>query len=347
MKKRKLFDYPLCHSHYFKTLAIVVGLLLNVFPLKAQYAFSETKKNLQVTASQHVNEDKLTLDFKNEKLGLVFDKIEKKTGLVFVYANDEVDINQKVSLNVSDKAAAEVFKQLLNPLGINFSIVKDKIILQSSKQKIPLPGGSNSNNTTPDRSVAANLQNTISISGRVTDENGKGLGLVTVLLKGSTTGTSTNAEGNFTLNIADDKSKGILVFSSVGFVTQEVAIAGKTINQASEDLTKIIDKDYIISPEVVIEILGYKLETFVILGQVQKPGTFNMPSGPQSFTFLQAVSMAGGFSQVANIKKVKIIRQVDGQRKILRINAESIISGQDEDIKIEPGDVIHVSESLF
>ena len=127
----------------------------------------------------------------------------------------------------------------------------------------------------------------------------------------------------------------------------KVTIAGKTINQASEDLSKIIDKDYIISPEVVIEILGYKLETFVILGQVQKPGTFNMPSGPQNFTFLQAVSMAGGFSQVANIKKVKIIRQIDGQRKIIRINAESIIGGESEDIKIEPGDVIHVSESLF
>ena len=249
MKKQKLFDYPICHSHYFKTLAIGVGLLLNVFPLKAQYAYSETKKNLQVTASQHVNENKLTLDFKNEKLGLVFDKIEKQTGLVFVYANDEVDINQKVSINVSDKAAAEVFKQLLYPIGINFSIVKDKIILQSTRQKIPLPGGSNSNITAPDRSVAANLQNTISISGRVTDDNGKGLDLVTVLLKGSNSGTSTNAEGNFTLNIADDKSKGILVFSSVGFVTQEVAIAGKTnftitLLPDSKELTDVVIVGY-------------------------------------------------------------------------------------------------------
>ncbi len=127
----------------------------------------------------------------------------------------------------------------------------------------------------------------------------------------------------------------------------KVTVAEKTVNQASEDLRKIIDADYIISPEVVFEILGYKLETFVVLGQVQKPGTFNMPSGPQNFTFLQAISMAGGFSQVANIKKIKIIRQVDGQRKILRINAESIISGSAEDLKVEPGDVIHVSESLF
>lgn len=228
MKKRKLFAYPSCLLGYLKPGVIGIALVLNVFPLKAQYAYAETKKTVQTSPLQDPKDEKLTLNYKNEKLGMIFDKIEKQTGLVFVYANDEVDINQKVSINVSDKAVAEVFKQLFNPLGISFSIVKDKIILQSSKQKIPLPGGSTSNNTAPDRSVAANKQNTISISGRVTDENGKGLDLVTVLLKGSNIGTSTNAQGNFSLNIGDDKNKGILIFSSVGFITQEVAIAGKT-----------------------------------------------------------------------------------------------------------------------
>lgn len=127
----------------------------------------------------------------------------------------------------------------------------------------------------------------------------------------------------------------------------KVTLAEKTISKASEDLREIIDKDYIISPEVVIEVLGYKLETFVVLGQVQKPGTLNVPGGAGDLTFLQAISLAGGFSQIANIKKVKIIRVTEGQRKIVRINAESIISGEAEDIKIEPGDVIHVSESMF
>lgn len=127
----------------------------------------------------------------------------------------------------------------------------------------------------------------------------------------------------------------------------KVIVAGKTISEASDDLRQIIDKDYIISPEVVIELLGYKVETFVVLGQVQKPGTLNMPAGATELTFLQAISLAGGFSQIANIKKVKIIRVIEGQRKIIRLNAESIISGEAEDIRIEPGDVIHVSESMF
>ncbi len=127
----------------------------------------------------------------------------------------------------------------------------------------------------------------------------------------------------------------------------KIKLIDQSISQASENLKKIIDKDYIIDPEVIIEIIGYKKETFVVLGQVQKPGTYNFPEGAQEFTFLQAISIAGGFSQVANIKKVKIIRQEAGQRKIMRINAENVIAGDSPDLKIESGDVIHVSESLF
>ena len=228
MKKRKLPAYPRSLSGFINPAAICIVLLLNIFPLRAQYAFSETKKNLQVSPWQQQKEDKLTLNFKNEKLGLVFDKIEKQTGLVFVYANDVVDVNQKVTISVNDKTSSDVFKQLLSPLGINYSIVKDKIILQSRGQKSPLPGGSSSN-TIADKSVAAIIQNAISITGRVTDENGKVLDLVTVVLKGSGAGTSTNAQGNFTLNIPDDRSNGILVFSSVGFVTMEVSLGNKTV----------------------------------------------------------------------------------------------------------------------
>ena len=228
MNKMTLFAYSPPVQDCIKPTAIFFALLLNVFPLKAQYAYAEPKKNLQTFPLQQLKVERITLNVKNEKLALVFDKIEKQTGLVFVYANDEVDISQRVSISVMDKTPAEVFKQLLVPLGVNFSIVKDKIILQSARQKSPLKEGSNSNNNLPDKSVAANNGITVSLSGRVTDENGQPLDLVNVLLKGSGAGTSTNAQGDFTLNIPDDKTRGILVFSLVGFVAQEVSIEGKT-----------------------------------------------------------------------------------------------------------------------
>lgn len=124
-------------------------------------------------------------------------------------------------------------------------------------------------------------------------------------------------------------------------------VGGKTINQASEDLREIIDRDYLVNPEVVIQVMGFKEQSFVVLGQVRKPGTYQFPPDDKKFTFLQAISMAGGFSEVANIKKVRIVRQEDGQRKIMRLNAEQIISGDEEDPQLTSGDVINVSESLF
>ena len=246
MKKGKLFAYTHPYLKYITPAALACMLLLNIFPSQAQYAYSAPKKN--VTFIQTPAAEKITLNIKNEKLAIILEKIEKQAGIVFVYANDEVDVDQKVSISVSDKTVSETVKQLLSPLGIGFMIVKDKIILQPSKEKIPLPGGSNSN-TISDRSVAARDEKAISISGRVSDENGKGLAFVSVVLKGTGAGTSTSEEGNYVLQIPDNKSNGTLIFSLVGFVSQEVAIAGKTVvnarlNSESKDLTDVVVVGY-------------------------------------------------------------------------------------------------------
>jgi TonB-linked SusC/RagA family outer membrane protein len=67
--------------------------------------------------------------------------------------------------------------------------------------------------------------NSQTISGKVSDESGNGVGLVSVLLKGTRTGVSTSASGDYQITAP---SNGILVFTSVGYVTQEVSIAGRT-----------------------------------------------------------------------------------------------------------------------
>ncbi len=127
----------------------------------------------------------------------------------------------------------------------------------------------------------------------------------------------------------------------------KINVVGRTVNEASSGIQTMIDRDYLVNPEVVIQVLGFKEQSFVVLGQVRKPGTYQFPAGNKKFTFLQAISLAGGFSEVANIKKVRIIRADGGQRKIIRMNAEKIISGEDPDVELVSGDVINVSESLF
>jgi TonB-dependent starch-binding outer membrane protein SusC len=242
MKKTRQLVLPWCR---IQSLSICCLLLLNVFPAKSQVAYSAPRKVLQIP--QDSKDETISLNIKEERLEAVLQKIEKLTGSVFVYANDDININQKISITASNKTAKEVFKQLFTPLGINFLIVKDKVILQSTTQKAPLTEGSNSNMISNENAstVTARNENSITVSGRVSDENGKGIAFVNILLKGSSTGTSSNAEGNFSLTLPDDKANGTLVFSSIGFVTQEINLAGKTtlnvtLLAESKDLADVV-----------------------------------------------------------------------------------------------------------
>lgn len=140
-------------------------------------------------------------------------------------------------------------------------------------------------------------------------------------------------------------SEGNITLSLVG----KIAAAGKSIPEIEREIAKIIDADYLVNPEVVIEVLSSKKNILhiSILGQVKKPGTYELQSDKKNFSLLEAISEAGGFSDVANIKKIKIMRKKDGKTAIIRANAESIIGGNSPDIPLEDNDVIHVSESLF
>lgn len=124
-----------------------------------------------------------------------------------------------------------------------------------------------------------------------------------------------------------------------------VKIDGKTVTQAVDHLTEILSADYLTNPQVVIEVLEYQKSSFVILGQVLKPGTYSFPAGARSITLLQALSLSGGFSDLANMKRIKIMRKATGES--FNVNAELIISGEEPDIQIQANDVIHVKESMF
>src|SRR5688500_8318459 len=62
------------------------------------------------------------------------------------------------------------------------------------------------------------------ISGKVTDDSGVGMPGVHVLVKGTSNGTTTSADGNYTLNVSADESAGTLVFSFIGYGTQEIPV---------------------------------------------------------------------------------------------------------------------------
>ena len=130
----------------------------------------------------------------------------------------------------------------------------------------------------------------------------------------------------------------------------KVNVAGKLTSQAEQMIAKIVDADYLVNPEVVIEVIkrseGAK-QTVIVFGQVRKPGPYDIPPDKKHFTLLEAISQAGGFTEIANIKKIKVVHNHAGQKSVVHVNGEDVMSGQAEDIDLEPGDVITVSESVF
>ncbi len=85
------------------------------------------------------------------------------------------------------------------------------------------------NTFTPAKGLSVHKLVAITVTGRVTDENGEGLPGVNVLLRGTNVGVGTDVNGNYTLNVPDGQERGTLVFSYIGYTTREVPINNQAV----------------------------------------------------------------------------------------------------------------------
>jgi polysaccharide export outer membrane protein len=130
----------------------------------------------------------------------------------------------------------------------------------------------------------------------------------------------------------------------------KVSVEGKQIPEVEREIVARLLDGYFVDPLVVIERAVKEQETRAVsvLGQVKQPGQVSFPVGGEPLTLLKAISMAGGFSEIANAEKIKVVRRTaGGETQVIRANAESIISGKDPDIELQPEDVVHVGEAIF
>jgi len=136
---------------------------------------------------------------------------------------------------------------------------------------------------------------------------------------------------------------GLAIFPLVG----AVPVGGKSIAGAIETIQAAYRDGYLKNPQVSLTVRAYAKKLFTILGQVQKPGSYDM-QGSNSITLLQAIGMAGGYSKIADPGNVTVKRQeADGER-VLKFNAKRMARGEDDtSFYIKPGDVISIGESLF
>ena len=126
-----------------------------------------------------------------------------------------------------------------------------------------------------------------------------------------------------------------------------VLMKGKTVEQAAAEITRLLADGYLVSPQVTVSVISYSKKTFTVLGQVTKPGTFAIPDN-QSITLLDAVGMAGGFTRIANQRKVTLKRRTGNAVKVMEIDAKKLaVSSGSHGVIINAGDIINIDESIF
>lgn len=168
--------------------------------------------------AQEILDREVSLQLKEQNLENALSKIEETANVKFIFSSKLIKSSRFVSLNVKQQKLSTVLETLLKPLNISFKVSGNKIILNRLTDTAALPS------------------NTVEspITGKVSDSKGGALPGVSINIKGTKRGTSTEMDGSFKLN-AD--AGDVLVFSFIGFTTKEVKIADNqsTINVMLEE----------------------------------------------------------------------------------------------------------------
>jgi TonB-dependent starch-binding outer membrane protein SusC len=184
---------------------------------------------LNATASVYSQSVKINLDLKDATLETVFKSIQDQTEFDFFYKNEHLPQNKVITKNYENTGVDRILDEVLEGTGLVYRVLNTAIVVTKGIERTSTPGGND---------VVAQQQPKI-VTGTVTGENGQPLPGVTVVVKGTTEGTVTDADGKFSLNVPEDVK--ILTFSFVGFKTQEVQLGDRTVIniQMEEDIIGI------------------------------------------------------------------------------------------------------------
>ena len=161
--------------------------------------------------SGYSQQTKLTLKMDNARVIDVLDEIENNSEFYFLFNQKLVDVERKVDVNAKEKTIGKILTDLFVETDVHHQVKDRLIILTTEKTDF-------SSDLVAEQKI---------ISGTITDESGQALPGVTVVIKGTTQGTVTNTDGNYSiLNIPENVT---LVFSFVGMIIQEIVVENQTL----------------------------------------------------------------------------------------------------------------------
>jgi TonB-linked SusC/RagA family outer membrane protein len=190
---------------------------------------------LTASANSYSQNTRMTIKLKNGTVTELMKYVEDNSEFVFLYKNEDLDLKKKVTVELENATIQQVLDAGFKGQNVGWEVFDRQIILHRALAK---------------RMPAENILQQRTVTGVVTDQSGQPLPGVTVVVTGTTQGTVTNSDGNFSLPIPDGAET--LQFSFVGMRTQEVPIEGRTT------FTVVMEEETIGLEEVVA--VGYAMQ---------------------------------------------------------------------------------------
>ncbi|MFS4454944.1 TonB-dependent receptor [Maribacter sp. 2304DJ31-5] len=185
----------------------------------------------RIQASTYSQNTKLTLNMNDATMGQVFDRIESESEFRFLFESSQIDLERKTTISVKKKKISDILRILFRGTDIVYTTYDRQITLTKKEASL------SKKDVRPIEMAAVQT----SVQGTITDADGQPLPGASVIEKGTTNGTQTDFDGNYSITVADDNA--VLVVSYIGFATREVNVNGQsTVNISLQEDTAALDE---------------------------------------------------------------------------------------------------------
>lgn len=180
---------------------------------------------LHISATVYSQSTKLSLDVRNKSIHEILFEIEGMSEFRFIYQSEKINLDKKVSLKVKNQTVETILNRILRDEDVAYEITENNLILINPNEKTPVQNQHN---------IQGVLQQKTIITGIIQDSFGEPVVGANVVEKGTTNGITTDIDGKFSLNVAENAT---LQISYIGYIPQEIPVK----NQAFLSITLIED----------------------------------------------------------------------------------------------------------
>jgi TonB-linked SusC/RagA family outer membrane protein len=182
----------------------------------------------QLSAAVNNTQGQISLKMKDASIKEVFNAISLKCDKLFFYSDSEIDLQKKININANDQSIEEILESVLAENGgFDYEIMDDYVVIMPKNEE-------------GEKSIAPMA---IKIKGKITDSDGAPLPGATIMEKGTTNGTTSDIEGNYSLTVSEENS--VIQVSYIGFEPQETTVGAKILinfilNPSSSSLNEVV-----------------------------------------------------------------------------------------------------------